>query len=151
MGVIGVAMDITDRVQAEEEVRRHSERLEETVQKRTARIRELEAQRLVVLSEKACWIAAETGGNVEELWSTYRELARRVGDEVIDLQEAVTGQPFERESLFAAMVRAFEGDPAHKCMGRSAPARLKRALEHAAAHALETPALKRIAQQTGND
>ena len=56
-----------------------------------------------------------------------------------------------REALFDAMVTAFEGDPAHKCMGRSAPARLKRALEHAAAHGLETPALKRIAQQTGND
>ena len=74
-----------------------------------------------------------------------------VGNDVIDIQEALTGHSYDREALFDAMVTAFEGDPAHKCMGRSAPARLKRALEHAAAHGLETPALKRIAQQTGND
>ena len=90
----------------------------------------------------------KTGGNVEELWSTHRELARRVGDEVIDLQEAMTGQQFERDALFAAMVRAFEGDPAHKCMGRSAPARLRRALEQAAARGLDLPTLRGIQADT---
>ena len=75
---------------------------------------------------------------------------RALADEVL-VDHRLLKHSYDREALFDAMVRAFEGDPAHKCMGRSAPARLKRALEHAAAHGLETPALKRIAQQTGND
>jgi len=43
------------------------------------------------------------------------------------------------------MVDAFDGDPAHQCMGRSAPARLQRALDHAEEHQLEVPSLAEIA------
>jgi hypothetical protein len=42
-------------------------------------------------------------------------------------------------------VEAFEGDPQHKCMGRSAPARLQRALELADAAGIAAPTLRRIA------
>jgi hypothetical protein len=48
------------------------------------------------------------------------------------------------------MVTAFEGDPEHKCMGRSAPARLQRALSHAQKYNRAVPALKKIAEETGN-
>ena len=44
------------------------------------------------------------------------------------------------------LIEAFEGDLDHKCMGRSAPARLKRALEHADMLNIAAPYLHKIAQ-----
>jgi hypothetical protein len=100
---------------------------------------ELVVKNLYILTSNIAGL--RTGGTVGELWSRHRELAQRIGNEVIDLQEAKTGHRFDRNALFGAMARAFEGDPAHKCMGRSAPARLERALEQAAALGLELPTL----------
>lgn len=42
---------------------------------------------------------------------------------------------------------AFAGDPNHQCMGRSAPARLKRALNLAEQHNLTLPKLQSIAEK----
>jgi len=84
------------------------------------------------------------GGNVGELWALHRDLARRIGSDVIDLQEALTGRQFQRDELFAAMVKAFEGDPSHGCMGRSAQARLTRSLAQGERHALALPALREL-------
>ena len=42
---------------------------------------------------------------------------------------------------------AFDGDPEHGCMGRSAPARLQRALELAKAHDIELPEMEKIANR----
>lgn len=90
----------------------------------------------------------KTGGNVGDLWRNHRQLAEAIAKEVIDLQEALTGETFDREALIKSMVSAFDGDPAHKCMGRSAPARLQRALEHARTHNLDVPTLAEIAANT---
>ncbi|MDH5766860.1 MAG: hypothetical protein OEZ38_12690 [Gammaproteobacteria bacterium] len=73
----------------------------------------------------------ETGGTVGELWEHHRKVADAVSREVIAIQQALTGREFNADELIAAMVRAFEGDLAHQCMGRSAPSRLERALEQA--------------------
>jgi hypothetical protein len=89
-----------------------------------------------------------TGGTVEELWRDHESLAREVANEVIDLQEWLTGRTFDRERLIQGMLEGFAGDPAHKCMGRSAPARLARALELADRAKLAVPTLRRIAQGT---
>jgi len=86
----------------------------------------------------------QTGGNVGELWSQHRDFATRIADEVILLQEKLTGAQLERKALLHGMVEAFEGDPEHKCMGRSAPARLQRAVELADEFQLEVPALRAI-------
>jgi hypothetical protein len=43
------------------------------------------------------------------------------------------------------MVEAFEGDQDHRCMGRSAPARLARALQHADRLEISLPTLREIA------
>jgi len=86
-----------------------------------------------------------TGGTVSELWSTNEDLARSVAADVIDIQEAMTGASFDREELLQGMLEAFDGDPEHKCMGRSAPARLQRALQHAERFDLEVPTLQEIA------
>ena len=89
----------------------------------------------------------KTGGTVSELWSKHQELAREVATEIILLQEKLTGKGFDSDKLIEAMLFAFNGDPDHGCMGRSAPARLERALMLAEQHNLELPALKKIAKQ----
>jgi len=44
------------------------------------------------------------------------------------------------------MVNAFNGDPEHGCMGRSAPARLERALGLAKEHGLQLETLTGISE-----
>lgn len=86
-----------------------------------------------------------TGGTVSDLWSRHRELAEAVAREVIQIQEALTGRELPADRLIAGMLQAFAGDPDHGCMGRSAPARLARALEQADAAGLAVPRLRDIA------
>ncbi|MDX2457960.1 MAG: hypothetical protein QNL87_10675 [Gammaproteobacteria bacterium] len=85
------------------------------------------------------------GGTVSELWVNHRELAEAVAHEVIQIQAALTGQDFPAEALIAGMLEAFAGDPDHRCTGRSAPARLSRALQQADAAGLAVPRLREIA------
>lgn len=87
------------------------------------------------------------GGTVGELWAQHDDLARLIANEVIDIQQALTGKSFDREALIEGMVNAFNGDLQHQCMGRSAPARLERALGIAAEHGLELPEMRAIKQQ----
>ena len=61
------------------------------------------------------------------------------------IQEQLTGREFDAEALIRGMLAAFEGDPDHRCMGRSAPARLRRALSLADEAGLQAPTLRRIA------
>jgi hypothetical protein len=88
-----------------------------------------------------------TGGTVSELWEDHRELAEAVAHEVIEIQTALTSQDFQAEALIAGMLEAFKGDPDHRCTGRSAPARLARALQQADAAELAIPRLREIAAQ----
>jgi ketopantoate reductase len=88
-----------------------------------------------------------TGGSVSELWSEHRELAEAVAREVISIQETLACCSFNADALITGMLAAFDGDPDHKCMGRSAPARLSRALRQAAAAGLAVPRLREIAVQ----
>lgn len=91
----------------------------------------------------------ECGGTVKDLWQDHRDLATTVAHEVMDLQAAMTGVPLDRDQLIAGMVEAFAGDWQHQCMGRSAPARLQRALDSAAEYELTLPKLGRIANAQG--
>jgi hypothetical protein len=45
------------------------------------------------------------------------------------------------------MLEAFAADPEHGATGRSAPLRLRRALDHAAAAGIEVPAMAEIARE----
>ena len=83
-----------------------------------------------------------------ELWGSHQNFAKQVANEVILLQEKLTASSLDAESLIAGMVVAFNGDLNHGCMGRSAPARLSRALDLAQIHALDLPTLKSIAQSS---
>ena len=87
----------------------------------------------------------KAGGSVSELWENQRELAETVANEVIGIQAALTGESFQPDQLIKAMLAAFDGDPEHGCMGRSAAARLARALQQADAAGLAIPCLREIA------
>lgn len=87
----------------------------------------------------------KTGGTVSTLWAEHEAFARQVADEVMDIQAALTGVAHNRDALIAGMLEAFAGDPDHGCTGRSAPARLARALVHADAFGLAVPTLRALA------
>lgn len=86
----------------------------------------------------------EVGGNVGQLWQQHKNLAVNVASDVIELQQVLTGQALDKQALIDSMVKVFNGDLEHMCMGRSAPARLKRALSLAEEKALTLETLQRI-------
>ena len=86
----------------------------------------------------------ETGGTVQTLWSQHQEITRQVANNIIDIQERLIGITCSRDQLINGMVEAFNGDPNHACMGRSAPARLARAIETADQFELQVPKLRQL-------
>lgn len=86
----------------------------------------------------------EVGGTVDQLWNAHRALATEVANEVMDIQFRLIDRELDREKLIACMLEAIEGDLEHNCMGRSAPARLAHAIEHADQFGLEVPKLRAI-------
>jgi ketopantoate reductase len=105
---------------------------------------ELVVKNLYILTSNIAGL--EVGGTVGELWTQHKELASGVVEDVIKLQKALTDESFDNQALIDAMLTAFNGDPDHKCMGRSAPARLERALQLAEQFGLDLKNLKAIQQ-----
>lgn len=91
-----------------------------------------------------------TAGTTGTLWNQHQQLAREIAADIITLQQAMTGNTYDNDALINAMIRAFDGDTEHQCMGRSAPARLKRALRHAENFKLPVPALHHVVSQLAN-
>jgi hypothetical protein len=89
----------------------------------------------------------QVGGDVQTLWQMHEPLARAIADEVIALQEKLINAPLDRPALIAGMLEGFAGDPTHSCKGRTAQARLHRALTLAHQHGLNVPQLTAIAAQ----
>ncbi len=90
-----------------------------------------------------------TGGTVMELWNEHRTFAEAVAREVILLQEALTRSDLDSARLIETLGEAFTSDPNHRCMGRSAPARLQRALEHARQLGLKLATLESVNESLG--
>jgi ketopantoate reductase len=88
-----------------------------------------------------------TNGNTRDLVENHTHLMQAVVKEVIQLQEVLTQQCFDHEKLIQAFIAACYGDPNHNCMGRSAPARLARAIALAKEHQLNLPTISDIAAQ----
>ena len=84
------------------------------------------------------------GGTVSELWRDHQALAREIADEVISIQEWLTDEELPRDRLIEGMLAAFAADPEHKCLGRTALARLRRALSYADETGLAVPKLREI-------
>ncbi len=104
---------------------------------------ELVAKNLYILVANIAGL--ETGGTVGGLWADHRELAQAVADDVLAVQEALVGEPLPRARLLDHLAAAFAADPEHGATGRSAPARLARAIGHAHEHGIGAPTLRRIA------
>ena len=104
---------------------------------------ELVVKNVYIVTTNICGL--KTGGTVGELWSDHRDLVNKISHEVIAIQQALAKQSFDADRLIETMLIAFNGDLDHKCMGRSAPARLQRALDQAKSYSLEVPEISRIA------
>jgi ketopantoate reductase len=111
---------------------------------KTALLHELVLKNVYILTTNIAGL--DVAGNVGQLWDEHNQLARDVANEVIRLQESLTGQSLDSEALIDGMVEAFNGDREHMCMGRSAPGRLQRAMALAGENGLELAALQRITE-----
>ncbi|BBB23173.1 conserved hypothetical protein [Abyssogena phaseoliformis symbiont OG214] len=105
---------------------------------------ELVLKNLYILTTNIAGLAIEKGATVDDLHNQYLDLMLDISSDVLKLQSALTGKTFSESDLEQGMIKAFQGDLEHKCMGRSAPARLKRALELAKMFNLSVPTLKKI-------
>lgn len=108
---------------------------------------ELVKKNLYILTSNIAGL--KVGGTVGELWTDHRALARDVAAEVLAIQAWLAGTALPEHELIDGLVGAFEADPGHGCTGRSAPARLARALDHADAAGLAVPTLRSIATEGG--
>jgi len=91
----------------------------------------------------------KTGGTVSSLWQEHRDFAESVVSDVNSLQQYLLGEKLDQAALTKAMILAFDGDPEHGCTGRSAPARLQRAIQIADEAGLPVPALRDIQASLG--
>ena len=89
----------------------------------------------------------QVGGTVGELEHQHPQVMLNVANDVLDIQDWLTHSKNNRERLMEGLKEAFAGDPEHKCMGRSAPARLQRALGFASEAGLAVPTLHQIADK----
>jgi len=105
---------------------------------------ELVLKNLYILTTNISGLALEPGTNVDDLRNQHLTLMRDVSKDVLTLQSQLTGQYFSEDQLERGMIKAFEGDLNHGCMGRSAPARLNRALTLANEFNLQVPTLDKI-------
>lgn len=86
---------------------------------------------------------------VGALWSEHERFTRALGAEILAIEAARLGPAgaaaMAAEHAWSTFRAAVAADPGHGCRGRSAPARLARAVERARRHALETPILEALA------
>ncbi len=112
------------------------------LQDETALVAALVEKNLYILTVNLAGM--KTGGNVGELLSTHRDYALTVFDEVLALQQGLTGHTFDREALLAGVEKAVAADPLHACTGRSAPRRRQRALAQADRLGLTLPTIREL-------
>lgn len=105
---------------------------------------ELVRKNLYILTTNISGLALPPGTEVGAMWEQHRELAQQVANEVLDIQFHLIGKELDREKVIAGMVEGIEGDLHHKCMGRTAPARLERNLGFADEAGLAVPKLREI-------
>jgi hypothetical protein len=108
---------------------------------------ELVLKNLYILTTNIAGISIEPNATVNTLRNQHLDLMRNVSNDILTLQTQLTKQTFDAQKLEQGMIKAFQGDLTHKCMGRSAPARLKRTLELAKSFNLSLPTLENIANQ----
>jgi hypothetical protein len=106
---------------------------------------ELVRKNVYILTTNITGLELPPGTDVDEMWSNHQTLAREIASEVMDIQFKLIGKELDRDKLIDGMVEGIKGDLEHKCMGRSAPGRLKRNLGFADEFGLAVPKLRAIA------
>jgi hypothetical protein len=92
-------------------------------------VSELALKNVFVFTINIAGLVLAEGTTTSMLWEKDRELALAVADDIIDLQESITGKTFSRDRLKEGLFAGLKGDPHHKCKGRSAHGRLVRAIK----------------------
>ena len=105
---------------------------------------ELVLKNVFVLTINIAGMVLAEDVTTETLWSQHNELARAIANEVIDVQEWLSGTAFERRKLVEGLAEGVYGDPQHKCRGRSALGRLMRLLDTADEAGLEIPRIREL-------
>ena len=108
---------------------------------------ELVLKNVFVFTINIAGLVLPEGTTTSGLWKSERQLALDVAYDIIDIQEKITGKTFSRDQLVDCMVEGFNGDPHHKCRGRSAPGRLERSLQIADELGLDVKSIKDISQR----
>jgi ketopantoate reductase len=105
---------------------------------------ELVRKNVFVFTINIAGLVLEESTTTEILWTQHNELACEIADEVIDVQEFLTGASFQRKRLMDGFIEGIKGDPNHKCRGRSARGRLDRVITVAGEAGLQIPRIKEI-------
>lgn len=109
-----------------------------------ALIAELVLKNLYILTANIAGLALPDGITVGTLWHEHRALAEDVAQEALALQRVDVDESLNESALFVALGRAFDADPAHGAKGRSAPARLERALARGERAGIDLPRMRAI-------
>ena len=105
---------------------------------------ELVRKNMFVFTINIAGLVLADGATTADLWKEHNELALAVAYEVIGVQQWLTGAPLDRKRLIDGLVEGINGDPQHKCKGRSASGRLERIISLADEAGLEIPRIRRI-------
>ena len=66
---------------------------------------------MFILTTNICGL--ETKSNVNDLWKNQAALMNNVFDDVLEVQQYLTGKMFNRDQLLSSALTAFEADPEH--------------------------------------
>jgi hypothetical protein len=108
---------------------------------------ELVRKNLYILTPNITGLELPPETDVKTMWNEHRALALGIANEVMDIQFRLIGKELDRNKLIEGMVEGIHGDLQHQCMGRSAPARLRRNLGFADEAGLAVPKLREIAEK----
>ena len=87
---------------------------------------ELVRKNVFVFTINIAGLVLAEGTTTGSLWAQHHELALAIANEVIDVQQWLTGATFDRNRLIDGLIEGINGDLKHKCKGRSAQGRLER-------------------------
>ncbi len=107
---------------------------------------ELVVKNVYILAKNAAGL--DVGGTGRDLWRSNADLAEQLIAEATDLQLALTGADLSRSAIASAVREGFDGGPDQQNRGRTAEARVRRAVTSADRYRLAVPHLRRIARSS---
>jgi len=107
-------------------------------------VAELVLKNVFVFTINIAGLVLPEGTTTSMLWEKDRELALDVADDIINLQESITGKSLNHDRLREGLVAGLKADPHHKCKGRSAHGRLVRTVKLADEAGLKIPAIRDV-------